>query len=164
VNEFTRDEEAEEDIAWLKDFVTGVRQIRGEMNISPGKRLPVLLADVEPRDRERLDRHRDLLRSLARLEQIDILQGAEPDGIATALVRQFRILVPLADLIDVEAERARLGKQRQRIEQDLAKAESKLGNGRFVANAPEAVVQKERDRAADLTNQLKSLEQLLARL
>jgi valyl-tRNA synthetase len=164
VNEFTRDEEAEEDIAWLKDFVIGVRQIRGEMNISPGKRLPVLLADVEPGDRERLDRHRDLLRSLARLEQIDILQGAEPDGIATALVRQFRILVPLADLIDVEAERARLGKQRQRIEQDLAKAESKLGNGRFVANAPEAVVQKERDRAADLTNQLKSLEQLLARL
>ncbi|NNC63597.1 MAG: valine--tRNA ligase [Gammaproteobacteria bacterium] len=164
VNEFTRDEEAEEDIAWLKDFVIGVRQIRGEMNISPGKRLPVLLGDVEPGDRERLDRHRDLLHSLARLEQIDILEGAEPDGIATALVRQFRILVPLADLIDVEAERARLGKQRQRIEQDLAKAESKLGNERFVANAPEAVVQKERDRAADLTNQLKSLEQQLSRL
>ncbi|MDH3419007.1 MAG: valine--tRNA ligase [Gammaproteobacteria bacterium] len=164
VDEYSRDHEAEEEIAWLKDFVIGVRQIRGEMNISPGKRLPVLLADVGPSDRERLDRHRSLLQSLARLDRIDILEGTEPDGIATALVRQFRILVPLADLIDIEAERARLGKQRQRIEQDLAKAESKLGNDRFVTNAPEAVVQKERDRAADLTNQLKSLEQQLARL
>ena len=164
VDEYSRDNEAEEEIAWLKDFVIGVRQIRGEMNISPGKRLPVLLADVEPSDRERLDRHRSLLQSLARLDQIDILEGIEPDGIATALVRQFRILVPLADLIDIEAERARLGKQRQRIEQDLAKAEGKLGNNRFIANAPEAVVQKERDRAADLATQLKSLEQQLARL
>ncbi len=164
VNDFGRDEEAEEEIAWLKDFVVGVRQIRGEMNISPGKRLPVLLADVESGDRERLDRHRDLLQSLARLDDAEVLEGSEPDGVATALVRQFRILVPLADLIDIDAERTRLGKQRQRIQQDLAKAEGKLGNERFIANAPEAVVQKERDRAADLSNQLKSLDQQLARL
>ncbi len=164
VSEFSRNEQAEDEIAWLKDFVIGVRQIRGEMNISPGKRLSVLLADVDPSDRERLDRHRDLLRSLGRLEAIEILEGDEPDGIATALVRQFRILVPLADLIDIDAERARLGKQRQRIEQDLAKAHGKLGNERFIANAPETVVQKERDRAADLSNQLKSLDQQLARL
>ena len=164
VDEYSRDDEAEEEIAWLKDFVIGVRQIRGEMNISPGKQLPVLLADATPEDRERLDRHRSLLQSLARLGQIDLLEGAEPDGIAMALVRQFRLLVPLAGLIDIDAERARLGKQRQRIEQDLAKAEGKLGNERFIANAPKAVVEKERARAADLANQLESLEQQLARL
>ena len=164
VDEFARDEEAEQDIAWLKDFVIGVRQIRGEMNISPGKRLPVLLADMTPEDTARLDRHGDLLRPLARLESIDMLDGSEPDGVATALVQQFRILVPLADLIDVEAERTRLGKQRQRIEQDLARARGKLGNERFIANAPEAIVRKERDRATDLTNQLEALDQQLSRL
>jgi len=163
-DQFANDREAEEEIDWLKDFVIGVRQIRGEMNISPGKRLPVLVADAKPADHERLDRQRGFLQMLARLEQIDSLEGPEPDDVATALVRQFRLLVPLAGLIDIEAERSRLGKQRERVAQDLAKAQAKLGNERFIANAPEAVVQKERDRAADLASRLSALEQQLERL
>ncbi len=164
-NEFAADLDASEEIAWIKDVVIGVRQIRGEINISPGKRLPVVLADITARDRDRLERHRRLLQSLARLERIDVRGStAEPDEVATALVRQFRLLVPLAGIIDLDAERARLDKQRERLRQDLGKAEAKLANEQFVANAPPAVIQKERDRAADLSGQIKSLEQQLSRL
>jgi valyl-tRNA synthetase len=164
-DEFTRDSDATEEIAWIKDFVIGIRQVRGEMNISPAKRLPVLLADLDGRDEERLQRNRDYLKALARLERIESAAAAAADGaVATALVRQFHILVPLAGLIDVDAERARLNKQRGRLQQDLGKTAAKLANQNFVANAPPAVVQKERDRAADLSTQLQTLDQQLSRL
>jgi len=164
-DEFTRDSSACEEIAWIKDFVIGIRQIRGEMNISPAKRLPILLAGLDARDEQLLLQHRDYLQALARLECINpAADTAAESGVATALVRQFRILVPLAGLIDLDAERARLEKQRERVQRDLGKAEAKLANRNFVANAPAAVVQKERDRAADLSTQLQTLDQQLRRL
>jgi len=164
-SEFARDDEATADVAWIKDVVVGVRQVRGEMNISPGKRLTVLLADAGAQDRDSAARHRGLLKSLARIEHLDFCgEGDEPDGVATALVRQFRLLVPLAGIIDLDAERARLAKQRERLEQDLAKCRAKLANEQFVANAPAAVIQKERDREADLSNQIRALDQQLDRL
>jgi valyl-tRNA synthetase len=162
---FPSDAGATEEIAWIKDVVIGVRQIRGEMNVSPARAIPLLLADASASDRERATQHASLLRPLARLEGIELLGNEpEPSGVATALVGQLRLLVPLAGVIDVAAERARLTKQRERLERDLDKATAKLANEQFVANAPTAVIQKERDRQADLSARIEALGSQLAKL
>jgi valyl-tRNA synthetase len=163
--DYPADAEATDEIGWIKDIVVGVRQIRGEMNLSPGKRLPVKLADTSAEDRARAERHGSLLCALARLESLSTTAGdSELDGVATALVRQFRVLVPLAGLIDFDAERARLGKQAERLRRDLEKAQAKLANQAFVANAPEDVIRKERDRETDISAQIQALELQIARL
>ena len=162
---FPADAAATDEIAWIKGVVVGVRQIRGEMNVSPAKKIPLLLADSSATDRQRATLHADLLRSLARLAGIEVIDdGQEPSGVATALVGQLRVLVPLAGIIDIAAECARLTKQRERLEQDLRKARAKLANEQFVANAPAAVIQKERDREDELSSRIDALDAQLARL
>jgi valyl-tRNA synthetase len=164
-DDYETDEEADAEVAWLKAFVFGVRQIRGEMNISPGKRLPVAIADSSSEEIARLETHRELLTALARLERIEIAD--DPDSVgdaATALVGRLRILVPLAGVIDLEAEVARLDKQRSQAQDDLGKAESKLANRQFVDNAPAEIVAKERARADELRQTLEQLGSQIGRL
>ncbi|MCC5793345.1 MAG: class I tRNA ligase family protein, partial [Chromatiales bacterium] len=162
---FPLDDQAEEEIAWLQGFILGIRQIRGEMNISPGKRLPVLLQDAAEADRARLSSHEQSLRELARLESIELLPAdAQPPASATALLGGMKLLVPLAGLIDVAAERERLEKNRQKLAADLERVRKKLGNESFVSNAPEEVVQKERERATVLERDIEKLEEQVRRL
>ncbi|HEY5624714.1 MAG TPA: valine--tRNA ligase [Gammaproteobacteria bacterium] len=164
-NDYESDMAADDEVSWIKAFVVGVRQIRGEMNINPGKRLPALIADASSRDVARLDAHRELLTALARLEHIGVAN--DPDsigGAATALVGQLRILVPLAGVIDLDAEVARLGKQQSQAQTDLDKTEAKLANAQFVDNAPAEIVAKERARAENLRQTLERLSSQIARL
>jgi valyl-tRNA synthetase len=162
------DEAAVADIEWVKQFILGIRQIRGEMDISPGKVLPVLLQHPGASDRERLARHALLLQRVGRVESVAILgEDEEPPAAATALLGDMRLLVPMKGLIDVAAERARLDKQMDKTRAELAKAEGKLGNDNFVNNAPAAVVTQERERVAEfektitqLTEQLQKLDEL----
>ena len=116
-------------------------------------------------DRERVERHASHLRKLAGLERIELLPPGETvKGAATALLGAMRILVPLAGLIDVAAERERLGKQLAKTRDDLGKVRRKLENQSFVANAPADVVAKEHARVAELEQRATQLEQQLARL
>ena len=162
---FASDKDAEAEIDWLKAFVMGVRQIRGEMSIAPGKRLPALLTGAADLDRTRVRRHEPLLKSLGRLDEIGFVDSADDvTGAATALVGRMTVLVPLEGLIDMAAERARLGKQIQRASDDRQRSEKKLANPQFVANAPAAVVERERQRAAALDERLEQLNERLARL
>ena len=162
---FHLDPEAEEEIEWLKAFVMGVRQIRGEMSISPGQRLPARVAGATDQDRARVRRHESHLLNLARLHGIAFVAEAEEvPGAAAAVVGRMTILVPLEGLIDLAAERARLGKQRQRAEDDRRRSQQKLENPRFLANAPAAVVDREHERAAALEARLVQLNEQLARL
>ena len=162
---FEVDAEADAEIDWLKAFVMGVRQIRGEMSIAPGKRLPVRLAGATDLDRARVDRHEVLLKSLARLNGIGFVYSADAvSGAAIALVDRMTILVPLEGLIDMAAERARLGKQIRRASDDRERSRKKLANPQFVANAPAAVVDRERQRAAALDERLAQLNERLSRL
>jgi len=159
------DAEAEAEIDWLKAFVMGVRQVRGEMSIPPGKRLPVRLAGATDLDRERIDRHQALLTSLARLDDIGFVESADAvSDAATALVDRMTILVPLEGLIDMAAERARLGKQIRRASDERERSRKKLANPQFVANAPAAVVDRERQRAAALEERIAQLNERLSRL
>ena len=159
------DEAAEAELDWVMKFILGVRQIRGEMDISPGKFLPVVLAGADDRDRDLAARNSRLLERVGRVESIGTLaDGDEAPPAATALLGSMRLLVPMAGLIDVAAERARLTKQREKAAAELAKATGKLGNENFVNNAPEAVVAQERERVASFEQQIARLDEQLAKL
>ena len=144
------DPESEAEIEWVKQFILGMRRIKGEMNIPPGKPLPVLVANASERDREWIQAARPTLDFLARTESIAILddESSAPES-AIALVGEMKILIPMAGLIDREAELKRLDKEIGRLTDDVARTESKLANPSFVDKAPEAVVQKERAKLAD---------------
>ncbi|TAM11379.1 MAG: valine--tRNA ligase [Nevskiaceae bacterium] len=149
---------AEADVEWLKAFILGVRQIRGEMNIAPGKILPIVLRNTNVTDEERATRLEDSITFLARVEAPQRLthDAAEPPA-ATALLGEMKILVPMAGLIDKDAELARLAKLIAKIEGDLARNEARLASDKFVNGAPAAVVQKERDRVAAQRTELATL-------
>ncbi|MEM7502243.1 MAG: valine--tRNA ligase [Pseudomonadota bacterium] len=159
------DDAAEEEIDWVMQFILGVRQIRGEMDISPGKPLPVLLEGAGRADLERATRHALLLERVGRVESITALDDATdaPDS-ATALLGDMRLLVPMAGLIDVDAERQRLQKLADRARQDLEKSQKKLANPNFVSNAPADVVQQERDRVAEFERQLAQVDEQIRKL
>lgn len=142
--------EADADIEWLKAMVSAVRRIRSELGVSPREMMELLLrGDV---DSTRLDRFSPALRLLARLGTIRRIDG-EPPAAAAARVGELDLFVPLAGLVDLDAERARLDKEIKRIAAERAKSENKLASETFVANAPAAVVEQERQRLADWSAQ-----------
>jgi valyl-tRNA synthetase len=156
---------AADDTDWVRNFILGVRQIRGEMDISPGKDLPVLLQGASDSDRERSETYAHLLQRVGRVESVTILSdGDEPPAAATALLGDMRLLVPMKGIIDVDAERARLEKQKTRINADLRRARGKLGNEKFVNNAPADVVTQERARAAEFERTIAQLDEQLEKL
>ncbi len=153
------DDDAIEELNWVKTFIMGIRQIRSEMDIKPAKALPVLLQNGAELDQQRLQNNESLLISLARLESISWLQPGEntPES-ATSLVGDMNLLIPLAGLIDKEAELARLEKNMTKYQADADRIKGKLGNANFVDRAPEAVVEKEREKLAEAESALKSLQ------
>jgi valyl-tRNA synthetase len=163
--DFALDEAAERETAWIQRVVLGVRQIRGEMNISPAKRIPVLLKDASAEDEASLARHRTWLERLAGVASITVLSPADaaPES-AMALAGTLTILVPMAGLIDPNAEAERLGRLLARAEGDLEKTRAKLARESFVRNAPEQVVAAERERAAELERTAAGLAAQLERL
>ncbi len=144
------DEAAEADIQWVQNVVLGVRTIRGEMNISPGKHLQLLLLNGSASDQQRLQENRQFLCKLANLESISWLDSeADAPLCATALAGELQILVPMAGLIDVGAELARLDREIEKLDKQAQQLAGKLSNAKFVDNAPAEVVAKERAKLAD---------------
>ncbi|HYX75433.1 MAG TPA: valine--tRNA ligase [Steroidobacteraceae bacterium] len=163
--DFPVDEEAEREIAWVQRVVLGVRQIRGEMNISPAKRIPLLLKDASTEDEAHLARHRTWLERLAGLGSITLLQpGAQMPQSAMALAGTLSVLVPMAGLIDPDAEAERLGRLLARAQTDLEKIRERLARESFVRNAPEPVVTLERERLAELERSVTGLAAQLDRV
>jgi valyl-tRNA synthetase len=159
---FARDGAAEEELGWVMGFILGVRQIRGEMDIAPSKRLEVLLDNASARDLDLARRHGNYLERLAQVSGIRALAAGEaPPQSATALLGGLKILVPMAGLIDVAAERERLGKRLAKARAELGKCSTKLGNGSFVANAPPDIIAKERARVADFEREIAQIESQL---
>jgi valyl-tRNA synthetase len=159
------DEEAVADIEWLRKFILGVRQIRGEMDIPPGKPLPVILENASESDQRRAAEHVSLLERVGRVESVTLLaDGEEPPAAATALLDETRLLVPMKGMIDVDAERKRLGRQMDKVQADLSRARGKLDNPNFVNNAPADVVTQEKQRAAEFERQVAQLSEQLEKL
>jgi len=160
-DDWTVDACAETDIEWVKHFVVGIRNIRGEMDVSPAKPVPVLCQDATKEDQDRLQQHGDLLTALARLESITLLE-VDPPPAATALLGTMKILVPMAGIIDPKAELARLNRQIEKLRKDLAQNRNKLGNEKFVKNAPPEVVEKATQLVAELAASIEQLEAQIA--
>ena len=163
--DFPADEEAEREIGWVQALVLAVRQIRGELNISPARRIGVLLRDAGAEDESRLVRHRRWLERLAGIDNITLLApGAAAPQSAAALVGTLTVLVPMAGLIDADAEAERLGRLLARAQVDLEKTRGRLANDNFVRNAPAEVVSLERERARELERTASGLASQLERV
>ena len=155
-----QDDKVLADIEWVKKFIVGIRNIRGEMDISPNKPLNALLKNVSDEDARRLDAAKAFLDKLSKLETVTILKdGEEAPASATALVGEMEILIPMAGLIDKDAELARITKAMEKIEKDVSRTRGKLGNEKFVSNAPEAVIEKERGKLEEGEKALAKLKE-----
>jgi len=159
------DEEAEEHIEWLKGVILSIRNIRGEMDISPAKSINILLRNGSPTDKERMEIHKPYLQKLAKLKDISWLEdGHEAPASATQRFDELEILVPLEGLIDVDAERSRLMKEINKLLSGLKAVETKLNNKKFVNNAPSSIVVKEREKKNQISSTLESFETQLKNL
>ncbi|MCP4187324.1 MAG: valine--tRNA ligase [Gammaproteobacteria bacterium] len=153
------DSAAIDSLEWVKQFIMGVRQIRSEMDIKPGKPLPVICQNGSDTDRQHMEDNRDLLTALAKLESIEWLDANDtaPES-ATSLVGDMSLLIPLAGLIDKAAELQRLQKKIQSLQKEIQGVETKLSNENFVSRAPATVVDKEKQKLTEKQSALASLQ------
>jgi valyl-tRNA synthetase len=159
------DEQAIRDIEWLKGIIIAVRNIRNELNLSPGKPLEVYLQNGADGDAERLEANRLFLSKLARLESITFLTaGDEAPMSAIQRIGELEVLVPMAGLIDKDAELKRIDKEHEKQQKVITGLENKLGNEKFVGRAPADVVEKERAKLADAQAELALLESQRAKI
>lgn len=153
-------QEALDDIEWVKAFITSIRNLRAEYDINPGKPLDVMLKAANAEDAARLEANKQVLMSLAKLESVRVLAAdEETPACATALVAKSELMIPMAGLIDKDAELARLDGEIKKTHGEIKRIESKLGNEGFVAKAPEAVVAKEREKLEGYKETLAKLEE-----
>jgi len=159
------DKEAEANIEWIKGVIVAIRNIRGEMDISPAKTISAFLRNGNDMDKQRLESYRPYLQKLAKLTDITWLdENEEVPTSATQLHGKLEILVPMAGLIDVAAERARLEKEISKQEGLLKSVSAKLANSKFVDNAPAQVVEKEQAKQQQMTAAIAALREKLEQL
>lgn len=158
-------EQAENEIEWLKSVIISIRTIRSEMNISPAKQLPILLRKGTKNDKAYVDFFKPMLNTLAKINDISWLDNKEnPPPSASAFVGELEIFIPMAGFINLEEETARLKREIGKIEKDLTVVTNKLSNASFVDRAPADVVEKEKARQTELTASLAKLEDQLQQL
>jgi valyl-tRNA synthetase len=139
------DPAAEAEIGWVVDLVTAIRSVRAEMNITPATLTPLVLAGASAETRGRAERWNDVVKRMARLADISFADHA-PEGAAQLLVRGEVAALPLKGVIDLSAEKARLEKELAKAEADIKRVDAKLSNEKFVANAPEEIVEEEKEK------------------
>ena len=153
------DETAQADLEWLKAVITAIRNVRGEMNIAPSKPLAVLLRNLNAEELRRLEQNRNFLLVMAKLDSLEVLAvDAKAPASAAQMIGSMDLLIPMAGLIDKAAELGRIAKQLEKTEQELSRVAGKLNNEGFVAKAPEAVLEKERAKLAELEQALAKLQ------
>jgi valyl-tRNA synthetase len=162
-DDFATDAAAEAEIEWLKAVLSQLRRIRSEMNISPGKAIPLLFVNGNASDRTRTSKFAAQIGFLARTDSQRWLEPGEAEpASAAAIVGELKLLIPLAGLIDLGAEKQRMEKEIKRIDGEIAKCSAKLAN--FGEKTPPAVVEQERQRLADFTTTLSALREQLESL
>ena len=157
--------DAESEVEWLKEFILGIRKIRGEMNISPGKPLQCFIKSFNSKDKDYIENNKSIIFTLAKLDSIELIEAnkEEPES-AIALVGEMKILIPLAGLIDKDAEIDRLNKEIDKLIKLKAQFSGKLNNKKFISGAPEAVVKKEQDKLATVEKALQDMESQLEKI
>jgi len=158
------DVESLQKLEWSKEFINSIRKIRSESDIAPGKPLNILLQNYSEQDQSNFETSQQYICTLAKVENVEWLTHDEAPESATALVGEMKILIPLAGLIDKEAESARLEKEIKKIETNHEKSTAKLNNPNFADKAPADVVNKERERVAEMQTKLKQLKEQLEKI
>ena len=143
------DRKAIDDMDWVIRLITTVRRVRGDMNVPPGAFIHMLLRGASDVNLKRLDTHLDIIKRLARLESITPHDGDAPQGSIQDVVDEATIILPLADVIDMDQERARLKKEIEKVETEIEKIKKKLSNENFLEKAPEEVVAEQKSRQAE---------------
>ena len=147
------DQNALDEIEWVKQFVVGVRKIRSEQDINPGRKLEIFIDKADTRVHKLVERYENLMQSIGRIESVNFYGAADKRvESAVALVEETEIHIPLAGLIDKEAELARLDKEIARLDGEVTRLSKKLDNEGFTSKAPEAVVDQERQKLSDASS------------
>ncbi len=159
-DDFEIDDKAAKQIEWVKLFILGVRRIRAERDISPGKSLNVFVRNGTEEESQCLEENKTYIQSLGKIESVSDAEG-EMDDAVMALAGEMTMLVPLADIIDPEAEKARIHTLLEKLEKEKTGIENKLENKNFVERAPEDVVEGVKQRLADILNEIKTYQEQL---
>ena len=155
------DDKAEAEIGWVIDLVTAIRSVRAEMNLTAS--IPLVLAGVSAETKARVERWAEFIKRLARVSEISSAASA-PQGSVQLVVRGELAALPLKGVIDLAAERARLAKEMQKADADIARVDTKLGNANFVARAPEEVVEEEKEKREEALARKAKIAEALERL
>jgi valyl-tRNA synthetase len=154
---------ADAEMDWVIRFISEVRSVRAEMNVPAGAKIALLMKDAGAESLARFERHKSLIMRLARLESVETTDTA-PQGAVQIVLDEATLILPLADVIDLKAETTRLRKELGKLEDEVKKIDAKLGNAKFLAGAPEQVVEEQRDRKADAEATIAKLADALTRL
>jgi valyl-tRNA synthetase len=155
------DEKAEGEIGWVIDLVTAIRSVRAEMNITAA--IPLVLAGASAETKARAERWAEFIKRLARVSEISSAPAA-PQGSVQLVVRGEAAALPLKGVIDIAAERARLTKEMQKADADIARVDAKLGNPNFMSRAPEEVVEEEKEKREEALARKAKIAEALERL
>ncbi|WP_342235691.1 valine--tRNA ligase [Inquilinus sp. OTU3971] len=158
------DPQAAAEMDWVIRLISAVRTIRSEMNVPPAAELAATLRGASAETRRRLDTHGALIRRLARLASIDVSEAEPAKGSAQAVIDEATLVLPLAGIIDLDKERARLTKEIEKNASEAEKIDRKLGNAQFLEKAPDEVVEEQRERRAEAQAAIERLREALARV
>ncbi len=153
--------DAREEVSWVIDLVTAIRSVRAEMNITAA--IPLVLAGATTETQQRAERWGEFIKRLARVSEISSADVA-PQGSVQLVMRGEVAALPLKGVIDLAAERARLAKEMQKADADIARVDAKLGNANFVARAPEDVVEEEKEKREEALSRKTKIAEALERL
>ena len=158
------DSEAETEMDWVVRLVGQVRSIRSELRVPPGQAIPLVLRNAGPESRRRLARHGELIVRLARLSSAEAADAEVPEGSIQDVLDEATVVLPLAGVIDVAGEKARLEKEIAKLDGEIDKLDKKLAHQGFLAKAPAEVVEEQRQRRADTAAARAKLGEALGRL
>ena len=157
------DAEAEAELGWLVDLISGIRSVKQEMNVPGGAKIPLEIVGANPGTMERVARQMGALTRLARLDTVVEASGVPKDS-AQIVLGEAIYALPLAGVIDLGAEKSRLGKDIVKLDSEIAVIDKKLGNEQFVSKAPEEVIDEQRSRRAEAVYRREQISAALARL
>jgi len=158
------DAAADADLGWVIRLIGDVRALRTEMNVPPAAQVTLLVKDANAETRDRIARYGDLIRRLARAQTIAVTTGEGPKGAAQIVLDEATVFLPLAEIIDISKERARLAKELDKAKGEAEKIEKKLANPQFIAKADPAVIEEQRTKLAEVGQARAKLTQALDRL
>lgn len=156
-------EDAAKEMQWLQSIISEIRSVRSDMNVPAGAKITLLIKDAGDQTKARIHNYMNILCRMARLEKVDFVDVA-PKGSIQTVVGEATLILPIADIIDLDAERARLNKAIGKLDDDIEKVDLRLGNAKFVKNAPQEVIEEQKMRKDEALSKRAKLEQALKQL